>query len=311
MNIALLLITFINISIAQKSIFNPIHLDMNRTQEISVIQKKIKDAFSMGKNLREDFSSSKEKPSFNGVKIKNIVIVKGKLRSFTTINEISLGLFNLPPNTLISFSLDGSGKVIGIDSDRSKPIIYNGIELKQGVMLKDGSYPSISFSNKFQKYNNKEIYENQPITFDRNGEVKNIDYILHYGKRYYFRELQKSGVIPIEISHSAFNKYGNYARFKYRNTDSFLNNNCNCSYEICEEGDHFYVYRIDQVIDGKDSIQGELAYSKKGSIYFYKNGNSTKPFIDLYDETAPFKVRCSFEPSDDLSPERAESLKNY
>lgn len=309
MNIIYLIFTLIRISHGQEKILFPLEL---RTSDIKLQLRIDKALNDKSDRFEEDFSKLKEKPTANGLQLRKLKIYKGRVHTLYLNTEAVIGKYELPEDTVISFSSSGESVVTGIDSVKKRALKFNGLLLKRGLMIKDGQYPAISFSGILQKSNDKDIYENQPIIFDKNGEVESIDYILHYGKKYYYKDIQKEGRLPIEPFYAAFNKYSSYVHFFQKSADMFLGNNCvNCLYVTCRMNDHFYVYHIDGVIDGSSKIQSVSADSKRGRFYYYRNGNSAKPFIDEHDESVPFKEDCSFEPSEDLSPDRVKSLKNY
>jgi len=265
-----------------------------------------------------EYSEKNEKPSFNGLKFNYIKIGSGSLLSIRLDEKSKIGKFVLPKDTSIGFLGKGDKRIVSyfqLKRNSEEWMTYDGHILSQetGVSIKDGFYMPVSFSGKEQKVNGIQLYKNQPIAFDVDGSLKKIDYILHYGQKYYFKDIQKNGEVSIRPFNSYSNDYGSILKFLTSSVgyEEFLGNVCrNCTYKLCLNGDHFYVHYID-VKGSKSKIHGESVNRKIGAHYYYRDGNSKKPFIDQHNGLIPLEVDCTFIPSSDLSPERAESLKNY
>lgn len=316
MNLIFLFHIITNLTFAEGQIFHPLKLDITKLKDGEKINKRIQDAIFHKQVLSEDYSRMEVKPSINGAKISSLKIRKGNIESFILDEDTRVLEFEIPRNFKISL-LAGEYNFVDWLNPPMSPIKgarYRGITFakKRGIRLKRGAYPANAFSGELQIINGARIFENQPILFDQKGDLKIYDNILHYGKRYYFKDIAKDGKLPITPMGNSYNKFNSYFRVRIDTADSFLGNNCqNCEYVLCEGSNSLYVYHIDGVIEGKSKIQGNLADSKVGSFYYYRNGNSTKPFIDEHDGAIPFKYDCTFNPSADITPERVKSLKNY
>ena len=256
-------------------------IEFKNTKEGVKLKKELEEYFKVKKALKRDFNGSEI--IYFGSRVRYIQISQKVLRDLHIVGELKMGLFKIIGDNRVSF---GNNKPISFDSlKEGSKYFFNNIELvgDNGIFVKDGTYPPSAFSAAKQKVGNFEIYQNQPLFFKSNGELIPIDHIRYMGKNYYFKDMQKDGVLPIITSFANSGDYGTYARLYFKENAEYLGNKCyGCEYTLCLEKEQLYVYEIsyidpkyDPVVHGRSAKKMGL---EEGSL-FYADGNAQRAFV--------------------------------
>jgi len=283
--------------------FSDYGIVFNKTTDGEKLRKKLEKVLnSENDSFNEDISNSLM--TFHGARVSYIYIEKKEIvRLFLpegVPKGLILGNFKILGGVRISFRKHTEVSTFSSNDNKTTRFFFNNIELvgDNGIFVKDGTFPPSAFSAAKQKVGNFEIYQNQPLFFKSNGELIPIDHIRYRGKDYFFKDMQKDGVLPIDTHFASYNDSGAIARLYFEGNVERLGNKCwGCEYVLCLEKDHFYVYEISEIhTDNKLVIHGRPVKDKGldyGALY-YTDGDSQVAYVWRTDTgSSLYKERCS------------------
>ena len=276
--------------------FSDYNVEFKKSKKGTALEKEFSEYFKIKKTLERDLTGAEI--TYFGGRVKHIHMRGKHLANLFVEGNLKMGQLKISGDVKVSFrNLKHVTFGAHVEGNR---YFFNNIELigKNGIFFKDGIYPPSAFSAIRQKSGNFEIYQNQPLFFKSSGELIPIDHIRYRGKDYFFKDMQRDGILPIDTHFASYNDSGAIARLYFEGNVEHLGNKCwGCVYVLCLEKDHFYVYEISEIhTDNKLVIHGRPVKDKGldyGAMY-YTDGDSQVAYVWRTDTgSSLYKERCS------------------